>query len=226
MPRPPRADVAGEIYHVLNRGNGRMPIFHKEDDYEAFERVVDEGLHKYPVDLLAYQWMPNHWHFVLSPREDGAMSKLMYWVTMTHTARHHAHYDCAGDGHLYQGRFKSFPIQSDEHFHVACRYVERNALAADLVDKAEAWRFGSLYNWLGGKCGVSLARWPIPRLPNWVSRVNQPLTEKEETQLQRAIARSQPFGDAGWVESTARKYNLESTLRSRGRPRKFAQSSK
>ncbi len=226
MPRPPRADIAGEFYHALNRGNGRMTIFHKDADYEAFERVLCEGLEKFPVELIAYQWMSNHWHMVISPREDGAMSRLMYWVTMTHTARHHAHYHCAGSGHLYQGRYKSFPIQSDEHFFVVCRYVERNALAAGLVDSAEQWRFGSLYNWCGGKCGVKLARWPLPRLPNWVERVNRPIGEKEEDQLRRAILRSQPFGDMGWVESTARKYGLESTLRNKGRPRKFPQTSK
>jgi len=226
MPRPPRADAGGEIYHVLNRGNGRTTIFHKDADYEAFERVLDEGLQKYPVDLIAYQWMPNHWHMVLSPREDGAMSRLLYWVTMTHTARYHAHYHTTGTGHLYQGRFKSFPVQSDEHFFVVCRYVERNALAAGLVTAAEDWRFGSLYNWAGGQSGVKLAAWPMPRLPGWLERVNRPLREQEEEQLRTAIRRSQPFGDAGWVESTARRYNLESTLRSRGRPRKFAQTAK
>ena len=226
MPRPPRADIAGEIYHALNRGNGRMTIFHKDADYEAFERVLNEGLEKFPVRLFAYQWMPNHWHMVLSPREDGALSRLMYWVTTTHTARHHAHYHSAGSGHLYQGRFKSFPVQSDEHFFVVCRYVERNALSAGLVLKAEQWRFGSLYNWLGGSCGVALASWPSPRLPNWIERVNRPVSEKEQEQLCRAIQRSQPFGNAGWVESTARKYNLELTLRNRGRPRKFPQSIK
>ena len=226
MPRPLRVDVAGQIYHALNRGNGRMTLFHKDGDYEAFERVLSEGLEKYAVDLIAYQWMPNHWHMVLSPREDGAMSRLMYWVTMTHTARHHAHYRCAGSGHLYQGRFKSFPVQSDEHFFTVCRYVERNALAAGMVEAAEQWRFGSLYNWCCGKSEIRLASWPLPRLRNWVERVNQPVSEREEEKLKLAIHRSQPFGDAGWVESTARKYNLESTLRNRGRPRKFPQASK
>ncbi|MBI1324326.1 hypothetical protein GC170_14240 [bacterium] len=226
MPRPPRADVACGIYHVLNRGNGRMTIFRKDEDYEAFEKVLYEGLQKYPVDLISYQLMPNHWHLVVSPREDGAMSKLMYWVSMTHTARHHAHYRSVGHGHLYQGRFKSFPIQNDGHFLVVCRYVERNALAAGLVTAAEDWRYGSLYNWRGGKCGVTLASWPIPRLPNWLDRVNKPLSEKEESQLKRAIDRSQPFGDVDWVESTAKKYDLESTLRNRGRPRKFPQTTK
>jgi putative transposase len=75
-----------------------MTIFHKEPDYEAFERVLSEGLEKFPVDLIAYQWMSNHWHMVISPREDGAMSRFMYWVTMTHTARHHAHWEENGTG--------------------------------------------------------------------------------------------------------------------------------
>lgn len=221
MPRPPRADVAGQFYHALNRGNARQPIFHKDEDYEAFEHILKEGLEKYPVDLLCYQWMPNHWHMILMPREDRAMGRLLYWVSMTHAARHHAHYRATGTGHLYQGRFKSFPVQSDDHFLVVCRYVERNALAARLVDRAEDWRFGSLYNWNGGKCGVSLTQWPIRRPRGWNARVNEPLNEKEEKQLQRAIVRSQPFGDPSWVESTARKYNLESTLRNLGRPRKL-----
>ncbi|QDV41586.1 hypothetical protein Enr13x_14290 [Stieleria neptunia] len=116
--------------------------------------------------------------------------------------------------------------KSDQHFLVVCRYVERNALAAGLVAAAEDWRFGSLYNWNGGDCGVRLARWPLPRLPGWIKRVNESVSENERERLQRAIARSQPFGEPGWVETTARKYNLESTLRKRGRPRKFPQTAK
>ena len=72
---------------------------------------------------------------VLSLRKDWGMSKLMYWLTMIHKAPHHAHDRSIVNGHLYQGRFKSFPIQSDEHFCADCRYLERNALAAELVAK-------------------------------------------------------------------------------------------
>lgn len=227
MPRPPRADAAGQIYHALNRGNDRKTIFHKEADYQAFEHVLAEGLQKFPVALYSYCWMPNHWHMVLSPREDGAMSQLMYWVTMTHTARHHAHYDRVGFGHLYQGRYKSFPTQNDDHFFTLCRYVERNAVSAKLCDAAEKWPHGSLFNWRNpGACIVNLAAWPIPRLPNWVERVNRKLDKNRLDQLRRAIARGQPFGDPGWVETTARIYNLESTLRKRGRPRKIPQTAK
>ena len=221
MPRPPRADEAGGIYHALNRGNARREIFRKAADYEAFEQVLAKGLKRYPVDLFAYQWMPNHWHMVLRPREDGAMSRLLYWVTMTHTARHHAHRHTAGEGHLYQGRYKSFPIEEDDHFHAACRYVERNALAAGLVARAERWRWGSLWNWRGGKSVVELSPWPLARSSGWVNRVNAVLSEAEQKQMQRSIHRGSPFGTAAWIESMARRLNLESTLRPRGRPKHF-----
>ena len=73
MPRPRRSDFAGCIYDALNRGNARRNIFFKAEDYEAFGRVVEEGLKKYPVGLICYQWMKNHWHMILSPREDKAI---------------------------------------------------------------------------------------------------------------------------------------------------------
>src|SRR5688500_13976352 len=130
MPRPKRADEAGGIYHAWNRGNARSEIFRKAADYEAFERILADGLARYPCTILSYQLMPNHWHFVLQPTVDGAMSNFLRWVSLTHTMRYHAHYQTAGHGHIYQGRFKSFPVQNDEHFFVVCRYVERNALQA------------------------------------------------------------------------------------------------
>ncbi len=104
MPRVLRSDYAGEIYHALNRGNAKNDIFFKDADYESFERVVSEGLEKYPIDLLCYQWMSNHWHMVLSPQQDKAMSAFLGWVTMTHTQRYHAHNGTTGYGHVYQGR--------------------------------------------------------------------------------------------------------------------------
>ena len=126
MPRPHRADEAGGLHHALNRGNARARIFHKDADYEAFERVLAEGLERYDVQLFCYQLMPNHWHLVLRPNCDGEMSRFLRWITATHTMRYHAHYHTSGERHLYQGRFKSFPIQDDGHFLTVCRYVERN----------------------------------------------------------------------------------------------------
>ncbi len=226
MPRPPRADFAGDTYHALNRGNSRREIFNKEADYRAFELVVAEGLEKFPVSLFSYEWMPNHWHMVLSPREDGAMSLLLYWITMTYAQRYHAHYHTVGNGHLFQGRFKSFPIQDDDHFFVVCRYVERNALTAGLVEQAERWRWGSLWNWYGEQSIIQLTPWPIPRPSGWIERVNQAIGDKEVNKLRQCVRRGSPFGDEQWTKTTAKRLNLESTLRPLGRPRKFTQTAK
>ena len=145
MPRPRRAAEGGLIYHALNRANGRSTVFETDDDYAAFERVMAQAVARQGMRLLADCLMPNHFHLLLWPRADGDLSAFMRWLTLTHTQRWHAHRSSAGTGHLYQGRFKSFVVQSDEHFLTVCRYVERNALRANLVERAEDWRWGSLW---------------------------------------------------------------------------------
>ena len=221
MPRSPRADEAGGLYHALNRGNLRATIFHKPEDYFAFEKILHEALEIYKVELYCYLLMPNHYHLVLRPIVDGEMSRFMGWVGGTHTMRYHAHYHTSGMGHVYQQRYKSFPIQDDDHFFVVCRYVERNALRAGLVTKAEDWRWSSLWRWLQAiePAPRLLSKWPSPRLPHWVKRVNEPLSEKELAAVRLSAQRGRPLGDDNWVESIARRLNLESTMRPRGRKR-------
>src|SRR3990167_6604047 len=145
MPRSPRIIDDDAIYHILNRANGRMRIFDDEKDYFAFEKIIIEAKNKYPVGILSFCIMPNHWQFVLQPKNGKDLVSFMRWITLTHTQRWLISKNMKGYGHIYQGRYKSFPVQNDEHFLQACRYVERNALRARLIDKAEDWRWGSAW---------------------------------------------------------------------------------
>jgi putative transposase len=164
---------------------GRATLFRKEGDYAAFEKVLQEGLEWQPMRVLAYCVMPNHWHMVLWPRRDGELSEYLRWVTVTHTQRWHAHHHTAGTGPLYQGRFKAFPVQSDEHLLTVCRYVERNALRANLVKRAEAWRWSSL--WRRQQEDASwLADLPTPRPRSWLEFVNGAQTEAEVAALRQS----------------------------------------
>ena len=220
MARPLRAAEGGLVYHCLNRANARLAIFTKDGDFEAFERVLTEAIARHDMQLLAYCILRNHFHLVLWPKADGDLSRFMRWLTLTHTQRWHAHHHSAGTGHLYQGRFKSFPVQSDAHLYTVCRYVERNALRAGLVERAEQWRWGSLW-WTRHKSpAVPLSPWPIARPRDWVARVNAPLTRAEEEAVQRCIQRNQPYGARDWQAATASRLGLESTFRPRGRPKK------
>ncbi len=221
MGRPLRAAEGGYVYHVLNRANARLRIFDDADDYEAFERILLEAVERTGTRLLAYCVMPNHWHLVVWPKKDDELSRFVGWLTLTHTQRWHAHRGSTGSGHVYQGRFKSFPVQEDEHFYTLARYVERNALRAGLARRAENWKWCSLYRWRRGTSEDKqlLSAWPVSRRPRWVEYVNDPQTPAEMQAVRRSIERSRPFGDDLWTERAAEKLSLETTLRPRGRPR-------
>jgi putative transposase len=222
MPRTARVAPGGMIYHVINRGVGKQKVFFSDDDYLAFERVIVETLEKRPMRLLGYCLMPNHWHFVLWPEKDGDLGRFMQRLTVTHVTRWQKNYNMVGHGHLYQGRFKSFPVETDEHFYQVMRYTERNALRANLVTQAEEWPWCS--RWIGEfgspEHHAMLSRWPLPRPRNWLQYVNEAQTEAELAALRRSCLRGTPYGSTQWVAQTVKELGLEATLRKPGRPRK------
>jgi len=216
MPRHPRFSTGGYVFHVLNRGAGRQTLFDSDTDYDAFVALLEEARRQAPMRVLAYCVMPNHWHLVLWPETDFALSEYMHWLTVTHSVRWHAWRKTGGTGPVYQGRFKSFPVQEDDHFLALCRYVERNPLRAGLVTRAESWKWCSL--WQRDRCAatVTLNSWPVPVGKSWVEYVNDAQTEAEVEGIRQCITRGRPFGDSRWVRGTARTLGLQRTLRSRG----------
>ena len=222
MGRPLRAAPGGLVYHVLNRANGRQGLFDDDGDYVAFERVLYEAQQRVAMRLLAYCVMPNHWHLVLWPYRDGELSRFMSWLTLTHTQRWHAYRQTVGTGHLYQGRFKSFVVQTDDHLLTVCRYVERNAVRAGLVERAEAWRWSSLWRTTYGEAQqqAMVSNWPIARPADWVVSVNGDEGAEELTRIRQSVVRSQPYGATEWMTAMIERFGLGSTVRSEGRPRK------
>jgi putative transposase len=221
MPRTARIAPGGMVFHCLNRGNDRRAIFDDEGDYAAFERVLQATLEQVPVRLLAYCLMPNHWHLLLWPRQDGELGRFMQRLTTMHVRRWHRHRHSDGRGHLYQGTYRSFPVQEDGHFLTVARYVERNALRAKLVERAEDWQWNSLWRRAHGQDAAEmLCDWPVARGRNWLSWVNRLQTDKELSELRTAVSRGRPFGEPAWQARIAKRLHLQATFRGRGRPRK------
>lgn len=222
MPRPHRVAPGGLPFHVLNRAVGRRTIFESAADYAAFIDVVAEALRTRPMRVCGYCVMPNHWHMVLWPEQDGHLSAFVQHVSNLHVKRWKRAHQEIGYGHLYQGRFKSFPIQTDQYFQTVIRYVERNPLRANLVARAEQWPWSSLGQ-VSALGPISLARWPVAqpshhRDNHWIEWVNRPQTEGELQSVRECAVRGRPFGSDAWVRQIATNLNLDATLRRRGRP--------
>lgn len=220
MGRPLRAASGDLVYHVLNRANARRIMFEDDGDYAAFERVLVQACDRLSMRLLAYCVMPNHWHLVVWPRRDGDLSRFMNWLTLTHTQRWHQHRHSVGEGHVYQGRFKSFPVETSEYLLTVCRYVECNPVRAGLAERAEQWRWSS-----AGQRGAELPvipcdEWPMERPTDWLQWVNTCERPEQVAAVRRSVVKGQPYGSERWVAQMVTQCNLGATVRGRGRPRK------
>ncbi len=220
MPRHARSAAGGLCYHVINRGNAGATVFHTDDDYQAFLKALEHACVEVAMPVLGYCLMPNHYHLVLAPQADGDLSRWMQWALNAHVRRYHKFHKTSG--HLWQGRFKSFPIEEDEHLLTVLRYVERNPVRANLVSRAELWPWSSAACWqLKATRPSFLATGPVERPSGWLKLVNKALTPTEAEAIHKCVNRGTPYGSADWVTSTANQLGLHSTLRPRGRPRKL-----
>ncbi len=218
MARKARVAPGGWIYHVVNRSAGRVGMLKTQKDFTAFDCIMQEAHERCPLRILSYCLMGNHWHFVAWPRKDGELTEFFRWLAHTHAMRFRVSHNTVGYGHLYQGRYKSFPVQPGASLLKVCRHVERNPLTAGLVERAEDWRWGSLWAAQHGtdEQKALLCRWPTPRPADWVKRVNGVTSRKEQSRWELSLLRSRPFGDDAWTARTVKKLGLEHTVRGEG----------
>jgi putative transposase len=218
MPRTARASVGGICYHVINRGNNQQQVFNADTDYWAFHKLLREACERIPMRVVGYCVMPNHFHAVLWPFGNGDLGRWMQWLLTAHVRRYRRHY--GGSGHVWQGRFKAFPIQCDWHLLSVLRYVERNPLRANLVQLSQQWQWSSLSHRQGKNPPSFMHPGPVALPKNWLELVNEPQTQEELESLRQSVNREKPWGGETWVEAIAEQLGLESTLRPRGRPKK------
>jgi len=192
MPRLARSWTRGFAYHVLNRGNERRRLFVESADYCAFLSLLSEAPRSPDVKLLAYCVLPNHWHLVLIPQDLPALSAYIQWITGTHALRWRRDHGVDSPGHVYQGRFKSVPILTDQHLLTALRYVEANPVRAGLTVRARDWQWSSIS---ASPCveAPALAAWPLPRPTNWERHVDAVQSPEQLHAIRTAIRRGTPI---------------------------------
>ncbi|NNJ79074.1 MAG: transposase [Xanthomonadales bacterium] len=206
MARTARASKGGICYHVINRGNARATVFHDSSDFKSFISLMSKACERIPMRILSYCLMPNHFHLVIRPYNDGDMSRWMQWLLTSHVRRYHRLRGTSG--RVWQGRFKAFPIQEDSHLLTVMRYVERNPVRANLVESAIHWKWSSIRNARTGHPCAILSQPPIPIPADWLAWVDQPISQTELDAVRRCGKRQAPFGSPSWVEVTAESLGL------------------
>ncbi len=200
MPRRPRGELRGEIHHVLNRGNNKQTVFHDDRDFEAFIRTIAESRSTQPVKLYAFTIMSNHFHALIRPPDLDTMSRFMHRVQRRATIRHHARYDFSG--HLWQGRYKGFPVQDDSHFLTVTRYVLQNPVRAGIAGTPRDYPWNSLSH------PELVDPWPVERPADFNGWLADSLNEDELRPLRHSTNRQFPFGSTSWTTKTATQLGI------------------
>ncbi len=154
--------------HVLNRGNRREVVFHKPADYDAFVKAMADAQARLPVDILGYCLMPNHFHLVIRTHADGDMGRWVQWLLMAHARRYHRHYRTTG--HVWQGRFKAFPVQDGDQV----RQNDQLLGTCGFNEWSQAHRWAELaYDLAQAHWGKGLMRQAVAVVLQWTFRQDQ-----------------------------------------------------
>jgi putative transposase len=227
MGRLPRPVEDGLVYHALNRGNNRAPVFADDDDFRAFLESLAQTQSRYPFRLLGYCLMGNHFHLLVRPDSGQSISRILQSLTVAHTWRYHKRH--GSSGHVWQGRFKSPLIQDDAHLLVVLRYIEANPLRTQKVTDLADYPWSSyLHHGLGEPDPLlspipewdELGRTPGERRSRWRTKVHAAQPGRELAAVRQSAQTGRPFGELGWVERMARALDIPLVARPRGRPRK------
>lgn len=232
MPRPLRPISDGLIYHVIDRGNNRQNVFHKDADFKAFLKTLGDLKERKPFRLYGYCLLNNHFHLLVQPLE-SSISRLMQSLLVSHTHRYHKHH--RSGGHVWQGRFKSPVIQNDEHLLTVLRYIEANPVRANLVTRADDYAWSSyLAHGLGRPDPLvdplttydELSPHVAIRQRKWSALVHRPMDGSTLAAIRRSSETGLPYGGPLWVERLAKRLDLDLVIRPRGRPRKTEHTNK
>jgi putative transposase len=231
MPRTARIAPSDWIFHVLNRRCGYGPLFEGPGCYARFLQGIADAAEADAMRILAFCLMPNHWHMLLRPRKDGDLARFLQRLTVKHVQHWHRSHETIGRGHLYQARYKSFPVRDDAHLLTVCGYIERNPVRAGLVAQAEDWAWSSARAHIACAQGgpelavasacapIRLAPLPIPLPNDWAKRIGEDQDPAELEATRFALLHDLPFGDAAWRETAAKRLGLRESPGKTGRRR-------
>jgi putative transposase len=228
MPRSARIVIKGYPHHIIQRGHNRQAVFISDEDYLFYIENLREWKEKYGCKIYAYCLMTNHVHLIVDPAEnEGNLAQLMKRVAGRQTR--YVNKLEKRTGSLWEGRYKSSTISTNEYLLACCRYIELNPVRAGIVSDPIDYRWSSYRSKTGKQtegwldfdpCYMGLAGNQKKRAERYMEWVNETILEGEWDLIRQSLQRGQLTGSAQFVEEIEKKIKKRIEFRGQGRPRK------
>jgi REP-associated tyrosine transposase len=228
MPRTARIVIANYPHHVVQRGHNRQAVFAGEDDYRYYLDNLAEWKSKYECKVYAFCLMTNHVHLVVDPGEEPeALGKLMKRLAGRQTR--YVNRLEGRSGTLWEGRFKSSPIENNRYLLACCRYVEMNPVVVGLCDEPVDYPWSSCrskvdnsqYEWLDfDPLYLALGSSAAYRCRSYREFLRETISDQERETIRRAVQRGQLTGGPSFINEIEARLSRRIELRGQGRPRK------
>ena len=227
MARRARVVAVGEQHHLIQRGNNRQATFFDDHDRRTYVRLLAAHSHRQGIRLLGYCLMTNHIHLVAVPGHAASFARGIGRAHYDYTRALHQRW--GGDGHLWQNRFFSCPLDGD-HLWTTLRYVDRNPVRAGMVEDALAYEWSSARAHVEGRDRLGLLDlqlWKeVSRGEDWREALGRTRDEEatEMAALRRATQTGRPLGSEIFVKRLEAAFGRKLDGRRTGRPKKKAQA--
>ena len=227
MPRIARPVIPGMPHHIVHRGNNRQQIFYQEKDYLFLIKSIREAKKNFDCLLYAYCFMLNHIHMILVPKNIDGLSKMLKLVAGRYTRYINKNYERTGT--LWEGRFKSSPIETERYLFGCTRYIEINPVRAQIVKHPAFYRWSSYSKKAVVKNDpildldpyyLELGRTPEEREHAYQEWFQQAPEEEEQDFISKCIRQCLPVGSKEFVDKICQKLGKDIKIRPRGRPKK------
>lgn len=227
MARLPRLSLAGQVHHVLQRGNNRQAIFNGDDDQALMLELLAQQARQHRVALHAYVLMPNHFHLLATPQDEGGLSRWMQAVGRAYVRRFNQVHGRSGT--LWEGRYRSTVLQAERHLLACMAYFDLNPVRAGLAAAPADYPWSSHAHYAGLRHTTGLvlpsAYWalgntPFAREAAYTEMVRSGISAAQLEALTRSVLGGWVLGDDAFVAQLQRTVPRRLTRAQPGRPPK------
>jgi putative transposase len=225
MPRRPRIKLAGLPQHIVQRGNNREPCFFAEEDYHSYLHWLQQAAADWYCAIHAYVLMTNHVHLLVTPETEAGTAKLMQSVGRRYVQYVNRSYKRTGS--LWEGRYKSSPIQAETYLLTCMRYIELNPVRAGMVQDPSQYRWTSYRHNGLGQADPRIAPHPLylaldpehaDRQAAYRALFRSELDEAALSDIRLALSQGQPLGHDRFGDRICAAAGIRRTGRRPGRP--------